>query len=97
MNYLRRLVYSFRLFWGGLLEQPQPVRVGMLDTGELALVDERGQTQLLSVRTTQVIRRTLEQHPRPMVGPWSATDPVHSILRDAHLSDGQQPGARGTR
>ena len=97
MKYLQRLVQSFRLFWSGMLAQPQPVRVGMLDTGELALVDERGQTQVLSVRTTQVIRGTLEEHPRPMVGLWSASDPVHSVLRDAHLSAGQQPGARGTR
>ncbi len=83
MNYAKHMLHSFMLFWGGLLAPPQPVRVGMLDTGELALVDERGQTQVLSVRTTNIIRATLAAQPpgQPLyTGRLDTTDPVHREL-----------------
>lgn len=85
MNLIKRLLQSFRLFWGGMLEQPQPVRVGMLDTGELALVGDRDETQVLSVRTTNTIRRTLAAHPAPgpLASAVDATDPVHWALHQA--------------
>lgn len=39
----------------------RPTRVGLLDTGELILVDDAGSAQVLSAGTTTVIRNVLQQ------------------------------------
>lgn len=45
--------------WQRLNAPPQPTRVGVLNTGELVLVDQHGQAQVISADTTQVIRAVL--------------------------------------
>jgi hypothetical protein len=56
---------SFWLFWSGYYEPVDPLRVGMLDTGELAIVDDRGATLVFSESTTQLIRSALDFKPQP--------------------------------
>lgn len=40
-----------------------PTRVGLLDTGELVLMDALGRAQVISPATVQLIRVTLEKAP----------------------------------
>lgn len=40
-------------------------RVGVLDSGELILVDDTGRSQVLSASTTQAIRQVLDQEVLP--------------------------------
>ena len=53
------LLHHFRR----LMAPPTPLRAALLNTGELALVDHHGHTQVFSVATTQLIRQVLLQPP----------------------------------
>lgn len=41
----------------------RPTRVGLLNTGELVLIDPAGYTQVISVATVEAIRNTLRTQP----------------------------------
>lgn len=45
----------------GLVEQPKPTRVGLLDTGELVLMDHLGRAQVISPATAALIHSTLSR------------------------------------
>lgn len=56
----------WRRLWGALpaslIERPQPTRVGLLDTGELVLMDHLGRAQVISPATAELIHQTLSRH-----------------------------------
>lgn len=54
------MIRAFFLFWRGLLAPPQPLRVGLLNTGELVLVGDHGHVQVLSSSATDTIRDVLD-------------------------------------
>ncbi len=59
---------------------PQPTRVGLLNTGELVLVDSTDRAQVLSAATTRLIAQELERaaayadvEPSKLLDGWSFT------------------------
>ena len=65
-----RLLITLQALWASATATPQATRVGLLNTGELVLVDSLGHAQILSAQTTDVVRVTVLA--RPLGG-----DPVH--------------------
>lgn len=72
----------FQTLYGALTSLPAPTRVGLLDSGELVLVDGYGHAQVLGAQTTDVIRDVLaagESQTVHLLG----DDPVHRVLAEA--------------
>lgn len=67
MVWLLRLLLSWRLrctnAWArAFCQERAPTRVGVLDSGELILVADTGQAQIISAQTAQLVLRTLTHH-----------------------------------
>lgn len=56
---MRALLKPWASLWASLTAQPAPLRVGVLNTGELALVGGDGHALVLSAQTTELIRDQL--------------------------------------
>lgn len=54
-----RLLATLQTMWARATATPQATRVGLLNTGELVLVDSFGHAQILGAQTTDVVRDTL--------------------------------------
>jgi hypothetical protein len=60
MRWLTYLLERLRAAWRALQAVPyQPTRVGLLNTGELVLIDGLGQPMVFSSETTGLVRSTL--------------------------------------
>lgn len=54
------LLAPLRSLWAALTAAPGPLRVGVLTTGELVLVDGQGGAQVFSAPVTEAIQDALE-------------------------------------
>lgn len=61
---MARLLAALQAMWARATAAPQATRVGLLNTGELVLVDNFGHAQILSVQTTDVVRVVVAAGPR---------------------------------
>lgn len=60
MSAVRKLAAWLAAWLGvGFPGQPKPIRAGMLNTGELVLIDFRGSVQVLSAEATDTVRDVL--------------------------------------
>lgn len=54
-----RLIAALQTMWACATATPQATRVGLLNTGELVLVDSFGHAQILGPQTTDILRDVL--------------------------------------
>ncbi|MCU0918744.1 MAG: hypothetical protein MUF16_00150 [Burkholderiaceae bacterium] len=89
---IRAAIAWWRGAWSAGQARPAPMRVGLLDTGELVLLDSHGNAHVLSPETTERIRDTLwladaATPPRACRcscdGGTDTADAVHRILAEA--------------
>lgn len=75
---MARLLAALHAMWARATAAPQATRVGLLNTGELVLVDNFGHAQILSVQTTDVVRVVVTAGPRSLDHVHGA---IHSLRR----------------
>lgn len=56
---MARAIATLRGLWATITATPQATRVGLLNSGELVLVDSFGHARILAAHTTDVVRDVL--------------------------------------
>lgn len=82
-RWLVRVSSPLHSLWTQATAAPLATRVGLLNTGELVLVDSLGHAQILGAQTTDVVRDILdaaECNTSSLVRP-AAPDHVHSAIQ----------------